>query len=271
MKKLLLAAAVVSLAMPMGVFARENEVEVEVEDGGVRVKINAERDAIKADIKADREALKDEAEKLRDEAKEEFKANREAIKEEFKQLRTESSEKNELLRAELKAKIEASRAALKTRMEEARAKLKTRLEMFKDERKASTTARIAENLDKVNQNLVGAVTKQLDALSAIVARTEDKIGTSSTVQFAADVAAAKARIAEADAAVTAQAAKNYSVTVSSEATVKADVQAVRDTLRKDWEAVKTKVEAAKTATRKVVGSVKSMIKTDDDSASSTAN
>ena len=141
---------------------------------------------------------------------------------------------------------------LKERLATREAALKAKLQAFKDKKKAEVTERISTNLNRINQNMTEQMLKFLDNATRILNKLEKRVNdTSPDVK---DVTAAKAAIAqakvaieEAKAVVSAQAEKDYTVTVTSEGKVRTDVKKVRDGLHADLKAAREAVIKAKQA------------------------
>src|SRR3989338_6751045 len=153
---------------------------------------------------------------------------------------------------ERKEDLQERRDEMKEKMEEQREKMKERLAAFKNKTKAAIAERIADSLNKLNERLTNHFANQIDKMEEIMvgvaAGDVDGDGT-------ADITAANQAIADADAAVSVQASKNYTVAVSTEANVKVDVGVARQQLHDDLKAVEEKVKAAREAVRKAASHV----------------
>lgn len=147
-----------------------------------------------------------------------------------------------------KEKVAERIESLKDKMASREAALKLKLDKFRDKKKAQAAERINTNLNHVNQIQTQEFQKHLEQMLVILTRAEAKGNTGSSVTEA------KTAISNASAAVTTQAEKDYSVTISSEATVKTDAQKVRDQLHADLKAVRKQVMDARQA---VVSAIKS--------------
>lgn len=171
----------------------------------------------------------------------------------------------ETRREKAQEKIES----LRMRSEEARDKvasktaaLKQRLEKFQDQNKAQAVERINENLDRVNQRQTDKMLRFLDRATTILKKLENRV-TRGTPDIK-DVEAAKTAIAEAKVvinearvAVSEQAAKDYVISVSSEARVKTEVKRERDRLHKELKATREQVIKAKQAVVAAIRAAKS--------------
>lgn len=126
--------------------------------------------------------------------------------------------------------------------------LKARLQAFKDKKKAEITERVSNNLSKINKNRTDHFLKFLDKAAGVLNKLETRVnGTvgKDTTSAKAAIADARVALASAKAAVQAQAAKDYTITVSSETKVRSDVTSVRDRLHQDLQAIRKQVVDAK--------------------------
>lgn len=129
--------------------------------------------------------------------------------------------------AEVKDK-QASRAAV----------LKAKLQVFRNQKKAEITEKVSINLNAINKNRTNQMQNHLDRMSVLLDKLQVRVDQQtadikdlSLVRSA--IASAEAAIATASAAVSAQAQKDYTVSITSEAKVRADVKAQRDKLHSD--------------------------------------
>lgn len=122
--------------------------------------------------------------------------------------------------------------------------LKARLQTFKDKKKAEITERVSNNLNKINKNRTDHFLKFLDKVVGVLNKLETRVNGAvgkDTTSAKAAIADARASLASAKAAVQAQAAKDYTITVSSETKVRSDVTLVRDRLHQDLQAIRKQV------------------------------
>src|SRR3989344_942080 len=169
--------------------------------------------------------------------------------------------RKELVQARKETLVER-RDALKERMATKEAALKNRLANFKDQKKATAAARINTNLNKINEKQTDMMLKHLEKMSQILTKLETRVNAGKPdikdpASARAAIADAKIQIASATAAVNAQVDKNYTVSVTSEATVKTDAQAVRNSLHTDLKSVREAVIAAKQSVAKAIRVAKS--------------
>ncbi len=225
MKKILLTLAVASLFVGLGVSAQTPTLYQNQGDN-LGMQINAVRAGVPR-MASTSEALKQAREQIRIE-KDAFKS------------------KMETLKAEVKTKRDQERTALKNKLNE-----------IKDSAKKAAVQRLDENINKLNSNFVEKWTKNLSDFDTNLSRLIDRASTTSATTtdltaFTAAVDAARAAIASARTALQAQAQKTYSLAVSTEANLKVDVSAVRESLNWDLKAVKDLVQNAHLSLVKVL-------------------
>lgn len=142
------------------------------------------------------------------------------------------------------------------------AQLRAKLQNFKDKRKAEIADRVNTNLNRINQNQTQQMLKHLEKMTTILNRLEARVnqGTPDIKDPAAAkeaIASASASIASATSAVQTQALNDYTITVTSEATVKANAKASRDKLHADLVAVRKQVIDAKKSVSNAIRVAKS--------------
>lgn len=163
-------------------------------------------------------------------------------------------------RDKIQGRVETRRENIQDRIDNVRAKiasreamLRARLQKFKDQRKAEVAQRVNTNLNRINQNQTQQMLKHLEKMTTILNRLEDRVnkGTKEAI------ASASASIAQATSAVQTQALNDYTITVISEATVRANAKASRDRLHTDLLAVRKLVIDAKQAVANAIRVAKS--------------
>lgn len=120
------------------------------------------------------------------------------------------------------------------------AALKEKLAKFKDQKKAQRVDKINAELNRINKQRTDQMLKFLDNAERILAKVPN--GSSS----------AQAKIDEARVAVKAQAEKDYTITITSEAKVKDDAKLAHERLRTDLQALKKLITEAKQAVAKAI-------------------
>jgi hypothetical protein len=128
----------------------------------------------------------------------------------------------------------------------------SKLQIIKDAGKRTLVENIENRLTDISTNRTNTMTKQLTVMSDILDRVSSKAADVkntgkdiSTVTSA--VTAARTAIEEAETAVAAQAGKTYSITITTENTLKNNVLTVRKSLETDILATHQKVVAARRA------------------------
>lgn len=131
------------------------------------------------------------------------------------------------------------------------AALKAKLQLFKDKIKAQRVQRISDNLNKINKLRTDQMTKHLEVLSTILTklqtRVNDATASGSLSQVNQLISTAQGAIDTAKAGVDAQSQKDYTITVSSESTVKTDAMTQKDALQQDLNSTHDLVVAARKA------------------------
>lgn len=164
-------------------------------------------------------------------------------------------------RAGFKAKLQALKEEVREGMASRKELMRERLQAFKDGGKADIAAKVDASLSAINERRVAffeaAVDRIEDVLGIIVARADR------AEQEGGDVAGVRARVTQAEDAIAAaregiaeQAGYDYTVTVSEEAEIRADVKKERDALQEDLEELRELVRAAHQAVRAAADELK---------------
>ena len=161
-------------------------------------------------------------------------------------------------------KVEDRLASLKDRMASRAAELRKKLDKFRDKVKAGRVEAINNNLNTINSRRTSQMQEALQKIANVLERIKTK--TAETGSAGKDVTAVNAAIAtletewaQADAAIKAQADKDYSVVVNTESTVKADASSARDSLKTDLQATHTQLVEARQALAKALSTALSSI------------
>jgi hypothetical protein len=131
-----------------------------------------------------------------------------------------------------------------------KALLKARLKTFKNTVKAERVHRINTILETMNTTKTGIYKKHLTIMQTIITKLEQKISQADnankdTTAAKKAIADAKTTLAAAEIAVTTQQQKEYILTISSENTVKNDIQTLRNTVQSELQATQHTVQQAK--------------------------
>lgn len=130
------------------------------------------------------------------------------------------------------------------------AELKAKLAKFKDKAKAQRLDAINNNLNTVNVNFISAMQNNLNRISEALTKlktkaTEAESAGKDVSSLKSDIVKVEAAWTAADTALKAQMEKDYTVTVNTESTIKADAQSARNTLRTDLKIVHDSIIAAR--------------------------
>lgn len=170
-----------------------------------------------------------------------------AMREEIKQ--TAQAEK-----VALKDKIQAAREAAKEAIAAQKSTFQTKLAAIKDEQKKTVVTNIDTRITTVNQARTDEMAGNLTILSTILDSISSKSVTAkaagkTTTQLDADIAAARSALTLAQNVVTTQAAKNYTIQVTTELKLKPNVMSTLALFRKDLEAAHKAVVTARDGVR----------------------
>jgi hypothetical protein len=167
----------------------------------------------------------------------EIKKDRIELRKDIKAGRASNAAEIKKDRIKLKDDIKERRDVMKKDIEAKRMEFKTKVAMIKDEKKKLTVEKLDTRFNEVNLKRTAQMTKHLDKMTEMLTKvTGDTASASSAIQTARD-------------AVTAQAAKTYVITISTEANLKMDVGKVRSQLEADLKAVRELVNTARQAVR----------------------
>lgn len=149
-----------------------------------------------------------------------------------------------------KENVEGRLTAIRENIASREATLRAKLQAFRDQRKAQIAQRVNDNLNKINQNQTDQMLKFLDKVSSILDKLETRVDQNAPdikdpAAAKAAIADARTKVASAEASVKEQAQNDYTISVTSESTVRKDAQAQRQKLHSDLMAVRTQVIDAK--------------------------
>lgn len=140
---------------------------------------------------------------------------------------------------------------LKERIQEKKDAFKEAIANFKDRKKAERTERINNNLEKISQRILNAFSIVLEKFSNILEKAENKLSSvpegaqKSKAQSA--INDAKAKIAATEQLLEELMQNDYTIEVSSEATVREEATDARNALRDDLEKAKNSLKETKSA------------------------
>lgn len=148
------------------------------------------------------------------------------------------------LKQKIRDAVQAKKLEVKTTVEAKREEFKAKLETIKDEKKKILVERIDAKLSSINTKHTDRFTQVLSNLQTLL----DKISQSTTnTDVLADVTTAQTAINAAEIAVETQAAKTYTITISTEIALRSNVGTTTSQLRKDLVATHKLVVDAKQA------------------------
>ncbi len=159
-------------------------------------------------------------------------------------------------------KVENRITMMREKQASREASLQTKLQTFRDKKKATAAARINENLNRINARQTGQMQKHLDQMTILLNKLEDRVNQGKPdikdpALAKEAVASARATIATASAAVSTQAEKDYTITVTSESRIKTDAKTQRDRLHNDLLTLRKAVIDAKQSVANAIRTAKS--------------
>lgn len=170
-------------------------------------------------------------------------------------LRETMRDKKQTIREDLQTTIMMKREEAKKKFQDLRDTFKKRLAEFKDERKKTLVARIDEKMTTINKRRTDHMITVLEKLNNILKKIEDKTNTAkgqgvNTTTVDAAIQAAHDAISAASNAVSAQAGKDYVITIGDETGIKNSVGQAMSGLEKDLRNTHKLVVDAKQAVMK---------------------
>lgn len=256
MKKIIIISAL-SLLLVSGAAAQTGTSEPTTNSGstGTTNRVPLNREPIKTNAVEKREAIKDDLKVKREAIKTNVTEKREAVKADVAAKREEVKASMEAKREEMKTNMEAKRAEMKAGMEERKTALKEQLTKVKDEKKKQTVLDINTRLEELNTKTLDHFSESLDKLGEVSERITSRADKAegrglnvATVRTA--IADALKAIEASRLAIQAQAGKTYTITVTTESNLRADVEKTRKALHDDLAKVRETVKAAHDAVRR---------------------
>jgi DNA-binding PucR family transcriptional regulator len=165
--------------------------------------------------------------------------------------------------------------ATSTLRQQARERLLERLQQVKDQRKQQIVLRLDERFGKLNNTLtthfndvLGKLEKVLERIGTRADKAQSRGLNVSAVRTA--IADAQKAIADAKTAVSAQTAKTYPITITTENKLREDVKKVRQSLFNDLRAARAAVVAARDAVHKAAVTLAQIPRVDEIGGTTTA-
>ncbi len=170
-------------------------------------------------------------------------------------LRETLQEKRQTIREDMQATITMERKEAKEKFKALRETFKKRLAELKDEKRKMLVARIDEKMTAINKRRTDHMASVLEKLNEILKRIEDKANAAKgqgvdTATVDAAIQSAHDAIATASNAVTAQAGKDYVITIGDETGIKNAVGQAMSGLQNDLRNTHKLVVDAKQAVMK---------------------
>lgn len=204
--------------------------------------------AAQKDFEMKRKAIQDAFQIKPERAIKPFIENAGSTSSEVKARREEIAGKLQERRAAFKEELLVRKEAIREQVAERKEILRERLGAITDERKAQIALRVDSQLTLINEARVAFFTSALDRIEAVLERLAARTDADAA---ASQISLAEAAIESARDKVAVQASQDYTVTVTDEAGIRSNLQAVRDQLREDLHAVRDAVRAAHQAVRMV--------------------
>ena len=159
------------------------------------------------------------------------------------------------IRTELQNKLMLNREEVKNKAEAKRAELKTKLQVIKNEKKQKIVLNISDKITEMNvkaTDRLSILLGNIDKILAVIKDKTDQISTNNdkdTTTVKTKISAATDLIVKAKADIEAQAGKTYTINVTDESTLRANVKATRDEFQSDIKSVQASVKDAHEAVR----------------------
>lgn len=232
--------------------------------GEVRVKVQGLKDDIKANIEANKEK-RGEMRKEVEDVRGEVKTLRDENKLKLDAMISGVKEKREAFKVDLEAK----KVEVKAKVDEMRAKFKESLAKVKDENKQTIAINISDTLASLNVKLTTELSLKVDQIENVLVSIQSRItkaeGNGVDVTTAkAQVEKAKIAIDSARTAITTQSGKTYETTITSEATLKAQMKTLRDSFKKDIKVANDAVKQAHIAVKTIATTLVKIPKIDEE-------
>lgn len=138
-----------------------------------------------------------------------------------------------------------------------REEFRTRLATIRDAKKKAIVERVDQRLAQINTNRTAIMLRHLTKIEEILARIETRVNDLSTsgkdvATIRTAITSARAAITTARTAVNAQAAKNYTIVITTEANLGSAVSSVRTAFAKDLQTAHQSVVTARKSVRDVL-------------------
>jgi len=171
-------------------------------------------------------------------------------------------------RMEFKKELQESKDAAKKGVELKKKDFKDSLTKIKDEQKKTKTEKIVTTIEELNTKLIGQLSDKIDQIETVLLSVKSRMtkaeekGLDVTL-VKGQITLAEKAIADARDAIKVQAAKSYTTTITDEAKLKEEMQALRDTFKTDIKTLREKVVAAHKAVKDTAVALAQIPKVDD--------
>lgn len=158
---------------------------------------------------------------------------------------------------ERKEKVASREGTFKLQRDKLKSALSAKLKTHKDQKRAQIIDRVDEMLNTVNANRTKALVTQLEKITQILGRVEERsvkageLGRDTTLVDQA-ITRAKTSIDQAQISIDDQKNRDYTVSISSESAARAEVKIARDNLGADLKVAHLAVKAARDAVREAI-------------------
>lgn len=154
--------------------------------------------------------------------------------------------------AALREETKEAKSELKDKTSEARDDFKAKVSAIKDEKKKQIINNLDLRIGTINTNRTNEMTKILERLTTVLGKISTKEAAlksegKNTTKLAADITSAQSAIDAAKQAVTEQAAKTYTMNITTDTALKSAASTTIQQFMTDMKAVRTKVLAAQQA------------------------
>lgn len=185
--------------------------------------------------------FKNEVKGIRDEVKVNLEENKTQLEQMLQLVRTK--------REEFKTEFEAGKEQAKLKIAEMKTNFKESLKNIKNENKKISAEKIVDTIQGLNTKTTDNLSNKIDQIENVLVSIKSRI--SKAESNGLDVSSVKIEVGKAEVAIvlaresiSTQAGKVYTVNITNEAGLKAEMKKLRDTFSKDIKAVYVIVKSA---------------------------
>jgi hypothetical protein len=252
---------IIMFSLVLGVIAyAEEKVEINKPE---RERIGETIKEIKGELKNNIREFRGESEAKKEGVLKEFEYQKELAKKEIEAKREEIKTKMEGLvggvkaaREEYKKEIEIKKEEVKVKIAEMKTSFKESLLKVKDENKKISAEKIVNTIQSLNTKLTTQLFDKINQIENVLISIESRISKAETngidtSSIKTEIDSAKASIVKARESVSLQSQKVYSTTITSEAKLKTEIKALRDTFKNDMKTTSDIVRASHVSVKTV--------------------